>query len=78
MGFPSDKHIRAFVRGKVIADLKTDTTGGIILEFTCGEFLVLQPWAKQPERPAVEVIATPMRADRSVKQVTEIDYSQVE
>jgi hypothetical protein len=72
MGFPTDSHIRAFVRGKVVADIVTNNLGDIVLQFTDGECLRLQHWAKQPARPEVEVIVTPFRADGVVKQSTEI------
>jgi hypothetical protein len=37
--------------------------------FEDGEMLRLQAFAKQPVRPQVEIVATPIRADGDVKQI---------
>jgi hypothetical protein len=75
MGFPTSAHIRQFIRGKVFADISADTAGDVVLHFEDGESLRLRHHAKQPERPEVEVIATPFRADGTVKQTIEIDFN---
>jgi hypothetical protein len=40
--------------------------------FEDGEMLRLQAFAKQPVRPQVEIVATPIRADGDVKQIGDI------
>jgi hypothetical protein len=77
MGFPTSRHIRAFVRGKVIQDIVQDKDGTICLVFTDGEVLRLQMLADIPERPRVQAIATPFKAGGIVKQCTEIDCSDL-
>jgi hypothetical protein len=78
MGFPTSKHIRAFVRGKVVQDIGSDNDGTVCIVFTDGEVLRLQTLADRPERPRVQVIATPLKAGGEVKQCTEIDGWQAE
>jgi len=72
MGFPADSHIRKFVRGKVLSDILPGDGGSFVLMFEDGEMLRLQAFAKQPVRPQVEIVATPIRADGDVKQIGDI------
>lgn len=70
MGYIRSHHIRAFVEGQTISRIYEETPEKIRIKFTNGESLHLNfAWK--------EIIATPYRADGSVKQSTEIDYAHI-
>lgn len=82
MGYFSSDHIQQFVKGQVIKEVVANGPYDIVLEFASGEKLVMYPFAKistdRQNDGAVstkiipEIITTPMNANGTIKQSTEI------
>lgn len=69
MGYFNHDHIKEFVRGQTVRQLTTDDRGYAWLEFESGEKLRMYA---SSSGSSPYVIATPIAADGSVKQSTEI------
>lgn len=68
MGYLTNDHIKAFVRGQSIVRLETEDTNVFRLRFQSGESLQLFVRADGCKCCAAEVIATPYDANGEVRQ----------